>query len=124
MNGSGDVGARFAQLLAAKDWDALTALFADDIDVKAATPGRLWAATTPQSFVDDLLTHWFEPSDHIDALREVESRMVTDRHHVRYQLDVHNDDGRFLVEQQAYYDIGADGRVTRMHLLCGGYRAI
>ena len=30
-------------------------------------------------------------------------------------------DGWFVVEQQAFADTGADGRITRMTLLCSGY---
>lgn len=117
-----NAGHAFARALEHKDWSALTALFADEINVKAITPGRHWDATTPQAFVDDLLTSWFEDTDHIDHIDGVHTRPHSGRFHLVYRAHVTNDDGAFLVEQQAYYDVDDAGRITRMSLMCGGYR--
>ncbi|WP_344655871.1 hypothetical protein [Catenulispora subtropica] len=45
------------------------------------------------------------------------------RRRLVYELVVANADGDFLVEQQAYYQCGEDGRITWMRMLCAGYQA-
>jgi hypothetical protein len=42
---------------------------------------------------------------------------------VLYRFRVHNDEGTYLVEQQGYFD-AADGRISRMSLVCSGYRPL
>lgn len=115
-------GHAFARALETKDWPTLTALFADEVDVKGVTPGRLWTAASPQALVDDILTLWFEDSDHIDRIDDVRTRPHLGRFHLTYRAHVTNGDGPHVVEQQAYYDVDGDGRITRMSLLCAGYR--
>ena len=44
--------------------------------------------------------------------------------HVAYRLRVRAWDGDYLIEQQAYYDTAADGRIGWMRLLCSGYRPV
>ena len=60
--------------------------------------------------------------DHIEELCSVTDGSLADRSHVAYRLRVRNDDGEFLVEQQAYYAVD-DGMITWMRVLCSGYRA-
>lgn len=64
----GDVGARFVAALAAKDRDALRALFADPVSFRGLTPGRSWEASTPEAVVDDILMVWFAAGDHVEAV--------------------------------------------------------
>ena len=67
---------------------------------------------------------WFDDHDHIQALVEVtEGDDVGDTHHVGYRLEVTNDDGPHVLEQQAYYRT-TDGRIDFLRLVCSGYRPI
>ncbi|MGZ4150671.1 MAG: hypothetical protein ACXVQJ_11555, partial [Actinomycetota bacterium] len=52
---------------------------------------------------------------------EVETVPVADRERLRYRLRVDSDGEPFLVEQQGYYD-AVEGRITRMSLMCAGFR--
>ncbi len=52
---------------------------------------------------------------------EVQTEPMADRHHFHYRLRVENADGEFVVEQQAYFD-APDGLITRMSVVCSGYR--
>jgi hypothetical protein len=52
---------------------------------------------------------------------DVRTRRVVDRHHLRYRFRVESEGEVFLVEQQGYFD-APDGRITRMSLVCSGYR--
>ena len=117
-----EAGRQFAETLATKQWDELAALLDPQLDFRAMTPRRFWEAATPAEVVDDVLTVWFGAGDHIEGLEEVQVGTVADRCSVRYQLRVRNNDGVHLVEQQGYYDVGEDGRIVKLHMMCAGYR--
>lgn len=117
-------GERFARAIAAKDAPALVGLLAPDIDFRAMTPGRVWEADSPAQLVDEvILGKWFEPSDHIEAIEAIENGAVADRQSVRYRFRVMNDDGAFLVEQQAYLGVEDDG-ISYLRIMCSGYRPL
>jgi hypothetical protein len=117
-------GERFARAIAAKDAPALLDVLAPDVDFRAMTPGRFWEAGSAREIVDDvILGHWFEPSDHIDALESVESETVADRERVIYRFHVTNADGSFVVEQSAYFAV-VDDRISWLRIMCAGYRPV
>jgi hypothetical protein len=113
----------FARALAARDAAALRAMLADDIDFRALTPRRFWSATRPDGVVDEIIFgRWFTATDDIRRLVSVTSDRVAGCDRVAYRLRVHNADGDFLVEQQAYYTEAGSGRIGWMRLVCSGYR--
>ena len=117
-------GLRFARALAAKDQAALRLCLAQEIDFQALTPGRHWQATLAGEVVEEIvLGSWFADDDRIKALRSASDEPVARRRRLVYELAVANADGEFLVEQQAYYQCGEDGRITWMRMLCAGYQA-
>jgi hypothetical protein len=117
-----DQGEAFARALAAKDADALKKTLSPTLDFRALTPSRFWEADNAEAVVDDIvLGPWFGDSDCIDDLEAVETSEVGGRRRVAYRLRVSNPEGRFLVEQQAYYDTDGE-RITWMRILCAGYR--
>jgi hypothetical protein len=67
--------------------------------------------------------HWFEDSDDIEALEELDTDSFADRQRVGYRFSVDNPEGHFLVEQQAYLS-ERDGRIVWMRVLCSGYRPV
>jgi len=115
------LGERFARALAAKDFDRLVSLLHPEVDFRGMTPGRFWEASNAVQAVDEIVRSWFEDSDQIDELLQVETSRVADRERVGYRLAVSNPDGSFIVEQQAYYET-SDGSITWMRVLCSGYR--
>lgn len=121
MTQTATLGAEYAQALAAKDFERLTALFAPEVDFRALTPRRFWEASSPEDVVAGVLRHWFEDSDEIEALEKLETDSVADRERVAYRFRVRNPEGLFLVEQQAYLSGGED-RIEWMRVLCSGYR--
>jgi hypothetical protein len=48
---------------------------------------------------------------------------VADRQRVDYRFLVRNAEGSFLVEQRAYFDVDAAGRICYMRVICSGYRS-
>ena len=96
-------------------------LMHSQIEFRALTPKRTWEASDPEAVIAVILGHWFEESDEIKALEQVDTDAFADRERVGYRLSVSNPDGRFLVEQQAYLS-ARDGRIGWMRVLCSGYR--
>ena len=117
-------GLSFARALAAKDQAVLRLCLAEEIDFQALTPGRHWQGTSAGEVVEEIILGcWFEDGDRIKALRSASDEPVVRRRRLVYELVVANADGEFLVEQQAYYQCGEDGRITWMRMLCAGYQA-
>lgn len=119
---SDELGVRFVKALAAKDRAGLLDVLAPEVDFRALTPNRFWEAASAEELVDDvLLGVWFEPTDRIDSLAELQTGAVGGRHRVSYRLMVTNPDGVHLVEQQAYYD-AEDDRIAWLRVMCAGFR--
>jgi hypothetical protein len=119
-----EIGERFAQAIAVKDAKALLTLLSPEIDFLAMTPNRVWEVTSAEQLVDEvILGKWFDDSDHIDAVENIEASMVVDRHRVGYRFRVTNLDGTFAVEQQAYYAVAND-QINWLRIMCSGYRPI
>lgn len=117
-------GARFVDALAAKDTERLLDLFAADVAFRGLTPNRFWEAGSPREVVEDVLYEWFEPKDVIEAVERVEVGDIMGRARADYRFRVRNDDGLFAVEQRAYIDLDTDGRISRMQVMCAGFRAV
>ena len=119
-----EVGTAFATALGAKDFDALEKILAADVDFRALTPNLAWQKRSAKEVVADVLNEWFDENDHIEELRTVQVRPVAGpRSLLSYTLVVRNDDGMYLVEQQAYFEC-ANGKITCLRVLCAGYIAV
>ena len=92
-----------------------------EIDFRGLTPNRHWEASDAEAVISEVLRHWFEDSDEIEALDRLESDAFADRERVGYRFSVLNPEGRFLVEQQAYL-AARDGRIGWMRVRCSGFR--
>ena len=97
------VGELFAEAFAAKDFERAGELLDPEVDFRALTPNRAWEASGAGAVVADVLREWLEESDRVDGLVSVETGAVGDRERVSYRFLVHNPEGEFVVEQQAYY---------------------
>jgi hypothetical protein len=117
------LGAEFARALAVKDFRRIRDLMQPDIDFRGMTPRRNWEATDADTVVSGVLQQWFEDSDEIEALEQLESDSFADRERVGYRFSVRNPEGHFLVEQQAYLSV-RDGRIGWMRVMCSRYRPI
>ena len=124
MTRQSDPGSQYVAALAAKDTEALVALFAPEVFFRAMTPNRFWEAASPQQVVHEVLYQWFEPTDLIEGVEHLELGRIVDRQRVDYRLRVRNRDGVFSVEQRAYFDVDDAGLISRMHVMCAGYRPV
>ena len=118
------LGEDFARAVAGKDRAALVSLLADDVDFKGLTPGRLWEASDAAGVAAIFFDTWFGPDDDVVGLiGSHDGEPVADTDRVSYRLDVSNDDGAHVVEQQAYFR-AADGRIGHLRVLCSGFRPV
>lgn len=117
----GELGRTFVDGLVAKDAEALTSTLDPEVDFRGLTPSRDWRATTPAEVLEIVLGNWFEPQDHVLEVLEVRNEPIADRQHLAYRLRVESGGEEYLVEQQAYFD-APDGRITRMSVVCSGFR--
>jgi hypothetical protein len=116
-----DLGRAFAEAIAAKDFAAVESLLHPEVDFAGLTASRSWTATGPEQVVVEVLRHWFDEHDVIDATLAIETATVADRSHLAYRLSGHNRRGPFVVEQQAYLT-AEGGRIGWMRVLCSGFR--
>jgi hypothetical protein len=117
-------GEIFARAIAAKDGAVLAGVLSDAIDFRALTPGKVFeASSNTEAAHEVILGTWFAPA-RIDELCLVESGSVQQREHVTYRLRAHLGADEYLVEQQAYYNTDADGRIGWMRVLCSGYQPV
>jgi hypothetical protein len=117
------LGASFATALAAKDFDRIRDLLHPEVDFRGLTPHRNWEGQDAETVIGSVLRQWFEDSDEIEALQNLETGAFADRERVGYRFRVRNPEGLFEVEQQVY--IGErDGRIGWMRSVCSGYRPV
>ena len=117
------LGSAYAQALAGKDFDRIRDLLHPEVEFRALTPRRNWEAEDPEAVIGSVLRVWFEDSDEIEELVNVETGAFADRERVGYRFRVRNPEGLFEVEQQVY--IGErDGQIGWMRTVCSGYRPV
>jgi hypothetical protein len=117
------IGEQFAEALAEKDFGRVAELLDPEVDFRALTPRKAWKATGPAQVISEVLEVWFGESDRIDELISVETGEVIDRERVAYRFRGHDDDGSYIVEQQAYLT-AENGRIVWMRVLCSGMRPV
>ena len=113
---------RLVRAIAGHDRAALGAVLAPDVDFRGLTPGRSWEAGTADEVVEIVLGHWFEDTDHVEALTRFQrGPSVADVEQVAYRFELVNEAGPHVVEQQAYYRHDGE-RLTYLRVLCSGFR--
>lgn len=121
MQDATTLGVEFARALAEKDSARIRDVLHPEIDFRGLTPGRTWEANDRDAVIALLFDQWFEETDEIKTLEQLESDTFADRQRVGYRFSVSNPDGDFLVEQQAYIS-DRDGQIGWMRVVCSGYR--
>ena len=116
------LAAAFARGIATKDDAAVRGLLHPEIDFRGMTPGRVWEADGPEDVLF-AIGMWFEDSDVIEGVEEIDTGAFADRQRVGYRLRVRNEDGLHVVEQQAYLS-ERDGQIGWLRVMCSGFRPI
>jgi hypothetical protein len=116
------LGPAFAHALARADFAQVMEVLCPDVEFRALTPRRAWEADTAEETLPILRT-WFDETKVVDAVVRVRTDVVGDRHCVTYRFAGEYPEGRFVIEQHAYYT-ERDGRIAWMRVVCSGFRPV
>jgi hypothetical protein len=117
------VAGAFLESLAAQDFAGLGGTLTAGARLRALLPGGLKERTGAEA-ITVVFTRWFGDTEDFE-LAEATVGEVGDRLHLHWRMRLRAERlgrGWFTVEQQAYADTDASGRITRLDLLCTGYR--
>ena len=109
------VADRLLEALAARDWDALATLFAEDATLRMQTPGPLREDAGP-SAIAARFRFWFGELDGFE-LREADAVPVADRVRVHYRVA----GGGRTTDHTGYLAV-EDGRIAWLVMTCSGFR--
>lgn len=117
-----DVATAFLNALTARDFTQARAVLADDLAMRMLVPPGFMTDEGGDAAIGWFST-WFTDADafrvEASSAEEVEGRAA-----VAYRLRLRKPNGWYLIEQHLMLDIGADGQVTAIDLLCSGFRPI
>ena len=110
------------EALAAQDFDAVGAVMAPGVTLTASVP-RGSRECTGVDGVRAMFATWFGDTQHFELVEAVVGD-VGSRLYLRWRMRLcaqRLGEGWFVVEQHAYADTDADGRISRLRVLCSGY---
>jgi hypothetical protein len=114
-----EIGEAFLYALANRDFEALQACLQRDVSFRALVPPGIRQATDASGTVNRLRL-WFGEADSFEMLR-TEIGQVADRLSITYRIRLHDSDGWQVIEQRLYCNVGDDGRISTLDLLCSGF---
>jgi TusA-related sulfurtransferase len=113
------VGNAFVTAIADRDFEGLRAAMSDDVRFRLLVPkgpqAQEGAAETVGRFVG-----WYAGADEL-RLESSSVGTVADRLVLAYRLRLLDADGWRLIEQHVVADVGPDGRLETIDLLCSGF---
>src|SRR2546421_10015589 len=109
----------FVELLAARDFHRLTAIFATDAHARFLLPHGLEEYMGGDAIVGRIKT-WFGSASVFDLISSSEES-VGRRRRLNWRFSVVRDDRREVIEQLVYLDLGPQG-IERIDLLCSGFQ--
>lgn len=117
-----DVAADFLDALTTREFTAAHSVLAQDVRFRMLVPPGLMTDEGADATIG-WFKSWFADADpfrvEASSAEEVEGRAA-----VTYRLRLHKANGWQLIEQHLMLDVGADGRVGAIDLLCSGFRPI
>jgi TusA-related sulfurtransferase len=113
---------RLVGAIAARDYARLFGVLARDARLRymvPSGPGQVTGAA-------DVAAKYFQWFGDVAALdvQEVLVQRVSDRTSARYRFLLRKGGDWKVIEQQAYLDVDADGRIAAIDLLCSGFRPV
>ncbi|MGH3424330.1 MAG: nuclear transport factor 2 family protein [Nocardioidaceae bacterium] len=111
---------RFLDVLAARDFARLASAVREDVVLRALLPSGP-AQYEGVAAVASAFDRWFGGVAEFDLLDAAVGELC-DRLQLHWRVRVRTENDRYVIEQQAYADPGADGRIVRLDLLCSGFR--
>lgn len=117
------VAGRFLEALAAQDFDRLADALVPTVELRTLLPrGHVdWTGAGP---VADRFRAWFGDTEDFELL-DATIGQVGGRVQLRWRIRLRAErlgPGHFTIEQQAYADVARPDGLTRIDLLCSGFR--
>lgn len=116
------VGVTFLDALKARDYEAASLLLADDVRFRMLVPSGLMTETDADGTIGRF-RGWFGDADSFDV-EASSADQVEGRESITYRFRLHDADGWQAIEQHLMIDVGTDGRINAIDLLCSGFRSI
>jgi TusA-related sulfurtransferase len=117
-----EVAAAFLEALTAREFSAAHSVLAQDVRFRMLVPSGLMTDEGADATIG-WFKSWFAEADpfqvEASSAEEVEGRAA-----VTYRLRLHKANGWQLIEQHLMLDVGVEGRVGAIDLLCSGFRPI
>ena len=117
-----EVAAGFLQALTAREFSAARALLASDVRFRMLVPSELMTESDADGTIGRFI-EWFGDADRFEV-EAASSEEVEGRHAITYRFRLHDADGWQVIEQHLMLDVGDDGRISAIDLLCSGFRFI
>jgi TusA-related sulfurtransferase len=117
-----EVGTAFLDAVATRDFTAARALLAGDVRFRMLVPSGLMTESDADAAIGRF-TGWFGDADAFEV-EASSSGVVEGRQAIIYRFRLHDADGWQVIEQHLMLDVGADGQIAGIDLLCSGFRSI
>jgi len=119
---AGEVGASFLDALTTRDFAAARALLTEDVRFRMLVPGNLMTESDAGATIGRF-RGWFGDAEPFEV-EASSSGEVEGRAAIVYRFRLHDADRGQIIEQHLMLDVGGDGRIEAIDLLCSGFRSI
>jgi hypothetical protein len=119
MNGGLSRLEAFVAALARRDYAAMEAELSPRVHFRALIPPGVREATSAAD-ARQHLQRWFSDADEFEMIENSVDE-IGDRRHASYRIRLRENGVQYVVEQQIYADLDDDG-ITRLDLMCSGFR--
>lgn len=109
----------FVQLLAARDFDRLAGVLAEDAQGRLLLPYGLEEPKGRDAIVDHF-KRWFGSASRFE-LASSSDEAIGPRHRITWRFNVEREGRREVIEQLVYVDLGPHG-IRELDLLCSGFQ--
>ena len=117
-----EVGAAFLVALTAREFTTARALVAADVRFRMLVPSGLMTEADAEGTIARFID-WFGDADAFEV-EAAGSEEVEGRAAITYRFRLHDHDGWQVIRQHIMLDVGDDGRIVAIDLLCSGFRSI
>lgn len=117
-----DVGEHLLDAVAARDYGAIEACFADDARFDVLTPHRLRKHRSAAEATERYRA-WLEPLERFEVL-ERDAVEIADRVRVRYRFRGRDPKSGWQLNEHTGYGAIENGRIASMTVTCAGFRQV
>ena len=117
-----EAGRAFIEALQERAFPALEAALAEDVRFRLLVPRGPQAETGAAATIARF-RGWFGDADRLEV-EAARVELVADRVAITYRLRLQTGQDRRVIEQHLMADVGADGRLETIDLLCSGFHAV